>query len=237
MALSPARAQPRSPQSWEDGLEAAVQLARAAGSHDEATLSLDKVRDVQARAGELSPEQVCEALMGVSLDDSPTQEDRRGPQESVYHAGSQVACADCFVGSEAPPHECEVRALAEHLGIDWSREPDLHWVAREALLERIYATQEWNPHWTHEGKLYYFNTATKKGVWDVWQTWEGQEDHCEHYRRQVDRYRLRQQRHSHADGKQPAEPELQPEPQPEPEVQQQPRPQPEPEPEPEPAPV
>ena len=57
------------------------------------------------------------------------------------------------------------------------------------------------------------------------------------YRRQVERYRLRQLRHSRADGKQPAEPELQPELQPEPEVQQQPRPQPEPEPEPEPLPV
>eukprot|EP00992_Anisonema_acinus_P008911 TRINITY_DN5096_c0_g1_i1.p1 TRINITY_DN5096_c0_g1~~TRINITY_DN5096_c0_g1_i1.p1 ORF type:complete len:425 (+),score=53.24 TRINITY_DN5096_c0_g1_i1:61-1335(+) len=77
-----------------------------------------------------------------------------------YEGGSSVVLSP----HTDPPTEKEVIDYAKWLGLDPDTEPELLWLAREALTAPL--PPYWRPCNTQDGEVYYFNFSTGESLWD-----------------------------------------------------------------------
>ncbi|XP_014665508.1 PREDICTED: centrosomal protein of 164 kDa-like [Priapulus caudatus] len=62
------------------------------------------------------------------------------------------------------PTQEELEAFAREIGIDPECDPDLMWIAREAIMAPL--PPEWKPVQDPSGEIYYFNFVTNDSTWD-----------------------------------------------------------------------
>ncbi|CAG5133222.1 unnamed protein product, partial [Candidula unifasciata] len=62
------------------------------------------------------------------------------------------------------PTENEIIEYAASIGIDFDKEPQLLWIAREGINAPL--PENWRPCQTPTGDVYYFNFQTGKSIWD-----------------------------------------------------------------------
>ena len=62
------------------------------------------------------------------------------------------------------PTDDEIDEYAKWLGMEFPRDSDLMWIAREGLKAPL--PEHWKPCKTSDGEIYYFNFSSGESVWD-----------------------------------------------------------------------
>ena len=63
------------------------------------------------------------------------------------------------------PSQDEIDEYAKWLGMEFPRDSDLMWIAREGLKAPL--PEHWKPCKTSDGEIYYFNFSSGESVWPI----------------------------------------------------------------------